>query len=114
MTEPISVVYCPAPDEVWQVTLPFVGSLTVAQALERSGVLQDHPALNNEPLSFGIFGQVCLPDRVLLPGDRVEIYRPLFFDPMQSRRRRAAHRLAQAKKAKKPQAEKQKSENTKR
>src|SRR3546814_10501406 len=42
----------------------------------------------------GVYGQECTLDRVLTDGDRVEIYRPLVFDPMESRRRRALHRKA--------------------
>ena len=100
MTEHVSVVYCPTPDEVWQVNLTFSEPLTVAEVVAQSGILQHYPALNDEVLSLGIFGHLCLPDRLVQAGDRIEIYRPLFFDPMQSRRRRAAHRLAQVKKEK--------------
>lgn len=40
----------------------------------------------------GIFGQRCGRERVLVEGDRVEVYRPLEVDPKESRRRRAAVR----------------------
>ena len=100
MSGQVSVIYCPTRHDVWQVTLTFTEPLTVGQALERSGVFQDHPALNPDTLSLGIFGQTCSPERMVHPGDRIEIYRSLVFDPMQSRRRRAAHRLAQARKEK--------------
>jgi len=96
MSGQVSVVYCPTQHDVWQVTLTLTEHLTVGQTLERSGVFQDHPALDRDALSLGIFGQTCSPDRMVQAGDRIEIYRSLVFDPMQSRRRRAAHRLAQA------------------
>jgi putative ubiquitin-RnfH superfamily antitoxin RatB of RatAB toxin-antitoxin module len=41
-----------------------------------------------------VYGRACAPDHVLQDGDRLEIYRPLDFDPQESRRRRAAHRRA--------------------
>ena len=41
-----------------------------------------------------MFGQACEFDRVLADQDRVEVYRALVFDPMESRRRRAVHRQA--------------------
>lgn len=39
--------------------------------------------------TVGIFGEVCTRDRVLVAGDRVELYRPLQVDPKQARRSRA-------------------------
>jgi putative ubiquitin-RnfH superfamily antitoxin RatB of RatAB toxin-antitoxin module len=41
-------------------------------------------------LEIGVYGRRCEADTPLCDGDRVEIYRPLNFDPMESRRRRAA------------------------
>ena len=40
----------------------------------------------------GIFGKLKALDSLLQHGDRVEIYRPLQAEPMESRRRRAAHK----------------------
>jgi hypothetical protein len=37
-----------------------------------------------------VFGKLCKPDRPLLAGDRVEIYRPLMVDPRVARRELAA------------------------
>lgn len=37
----------------------------------------------------GIFGERCERDRVLVAGDRIELYRPLRNDPKESRRQRA-------------------------
>jgi putative ubiquitin-RnfH superfamily antitoxin RatB of RatAB toxin-antitoxin module len=39
-----------------------------------------------------VYGERCDARRVLREDDRVELYRPLVFDPLESRRRRAAHR----------------------
>lgn len=100
MTLTVTVVYCPSPNEVWQTSLCVPETLTVAQTVSHSGLLQAHPALNARSLSVGIFGQTCLPGRQIKTGDRIEVYRPLTVDPMQSRRRRAALRLAQTQKEK--------------
>jgi putative ubiquitin-RnfH superfamily antitoxin RatB of RatAB toxin-antitoxin module len=88
----IEIVY-PLPDEVWQRTLALPRGSTVRDAIVRSGLLQDHPGLSLDDLPVGIFGQSCALDRVLQDADRVEILRPLVFDPMVSRRRRAQHRM---------------------
>ena len=60
---------------------------TVRDAVERSGVLHGHPP--SAELSFGIFGRRVSPERRLVDGDRVEIYRPLRADPRVARRARA-------------------------
>ncbi len=41
---------------------------------------------------MGVYGERCDARRVLCENDRVELYRPLVSDPLESRRRRAAHR----------------------
>ena len=61
---------------------------TVAQALAKSG-LGDRVEGSNMP-EVGIFGRLCPLESLVKEGDRIEIYRPLNFDPMESRRRRAA------------------------
>lgn len=96
----VSVVYCHAPNEVWEKSLCVSPTTTVAEVLASSGLLQAYPALQENTTSFGIFGQACLPQRQVKAGDRIEVYRPLIVDPMQSRRRRAALRLAQTQKEK--------------
>ena len=40
-------------------------------------------------LDLGVWGRPVARDHALSPGDRVEIYRPLMFDPREERRRRA-------------------------
>jgi hypothetical protein len=61
---------------------------TVRDAVDASGLVV--AAGLDEPLDLGVFGRRCAPDTPLRDGDRVEVYRPLSFDPMESRRRRAA------------------------
>jgi len=91
----VSVVHA-MPDSAWQASLTLPAGATVAQAVAASDVARRVPGYRPENVTFGIFGQNCGRDRVLADGDRVEIYRPLTFDPMESRRRRAAHRRGPA------------------
>lgn len=64
--------------------------LTVIEAVNDSGILDDFPELKDEELKLGVFGKVAKQDDVLYPGDRVEIYRPLIADPKEARKKRAA------------------------
>lgn len=79
-----------ANNHLWHRYLTLSKDTTVQSAIEQSGIYVDHPEA--EKLAYGIFGELCSPDTPLQSGDRIEIYRPLIFDPMESRRRRAAHR----------------------
>src|SRR3546814_8989794 len=89
----IQVVYAEA-DSVWQADLLLAAQSTVEQALQASRFARLFPNYPYDKLKVGVYGQECTLDRVLTDGDRVEIYRPLVFDPMESRRRCALHRKA--------------------
>lgn len=90
----IQVIYA-LPGHIWRHTLELPAGATAQQALEASGLLQTYPELADSPPPMGIHGRVCQAGQVLQEGDRLEIYRPLVFDPMESRRRRAQHRQRQ-------------------
>jgi len=62
---------------------------SVEDALLSSGVFELVPELKTAPLTLGIFAQICGATRLLMPGDRVEIYRPLVNNPKEIRRQRA-------------------------
>lgn len=83
----VEVVYIPAGEHALQVVISFVDGMTVAGALERSGFLEQNPALVDGPV--GIFSKVVSRDTLVQPGDRVELYRPLQLNPMETRRQRA-------------------------
>lgn len=75
-----------------QVIIPLrqvPAGLTAAEAIERSGILQQFPEIDLTEQKIGIFSKVCGLDQVLEHGDRVEIYRPLRADPKDARRQRA-------------------------
>ncbi len=63
---------------------------TVAEAVERSGILERFPEIDLSQNKIGIFGKATQLDTRLNEGDRVEIYRPLIADPKEQRKKRAA------------------------
>lgn len=101
----VSVVHA-LPDSAWDVTLQVPAGATLAQAVAQSGFLQQFPGHDLSALTLGVFGQARPAGSPAADGDRIEIYRPLRFDPMESRRRRAEHRrrsqAAQAGRARAP------------
>jgi putative ubiquitin-RnfH superfamily antitoxin RatB of RatAB toxin-antitoxin module len=64
---------------------------TLQQAIIQSGVLREADAIDLTACQVGIYGKLKAPDTILREHDRIEIYRPLIADPMETRRRRAAH-----------------------
>jgi putative ubiquitin-RnfH superfamily antitoxin RatB of RatAB toxin-antitoxin module len=84
----VEVVYAtPAAQRRYAVDLPPGG--TVRAAIERSGVLRDHPQVDLARDRVGVYGKLLGLEDVLGEGDRVEILRPLLADPKAARRQRA-------------------------
>ncbi|WFF40955.1 RnfH family protein [Salinicola endophyticus] len=79
------------------VTLVWAPGLTARAAVIRANLTAHFAELDDAWLAsapLGIFGErLEAPEqRELLPGERVEVYRPLQLDPKQARRERAARR----------------------
>ena len=72
------------------VSLTLQSGVTVADAIEKSGLSRDFAGHDLSTLSVGVWGHLATRDSVLSAGDRVEIYRPLQMDPRDARRRLAA------------------------
>ena len=87
----VDVVYIPADQIPLHAHVVFVAGMTVANVLEQSGLFERHPELAGMPV--GIFSQMVSLDALVKAGDRIEIYRPLTRDPMETRRQRAKNRL---------------------
>jgi putative ubiquitin-RnfH superfamily antitoxin RatB of RatAB toxin-antitoxin module len=85
----VSVVYA-LPDRQALRELELPDSATVAEAVARSGLLEQFPEIRSTPLACAIYGRAVVDSQVLRAGDRVEILRPLRVDPKESRRRAAA------------------------
>lgn len=109
----VSVVYAAAPTAIWFKTVYLNQPSTVAEVIALSGFEQTFPTINWQAAGVGLFGRNCSPEERVSAGARIEIYRPLTFDPMQSRRRRAAHRKAQALAKKKPRVKQKRDERVK-
>jgi len=92
----VTVVYA-LPDRSWQQTLQVPQGFTLQDVVQASGFARQFPDVDMQALNLGVYGERSAPQRQVVDGDRVEIYRPLCFDPMESRRRRAAHRARASK-----------------
>jgi putative ubiquitin-RnfH superfamily antitoxin RatB of RatAB toxin-antitoxin module len=100
MAEPVKhrVEVCYAlPDASFLVQVNVDDGTTIAQAIAASGVFSRFPEIDLARNKLGVFGKLKPADSVVRDGDRIEIYRPLQADPMESRRRRARHKAAAGK-----------------
>ncbi|MEA3638678.1 MAG: RnfH family protein [Lamprobacter sp.] len=90
-----------------QALIPVQGQpgMTLADAIERSGILRRFPEIDLDVNKVGIFGKVAKLDQVLASGDRVEIYPPLLADPKQARKQRATGATAKAEEEKAKETE---------
>ena len=87
----VQVCYALA-DKVYLKDVSIPAASAIQDAFLASDVLQQYPEIELTAARVGIFGKLKALDSVLQHGDRVEIYRPLQAEPMESRRRRAAHK----------------------
>jgi uncharacterized protein len=77
---------------LWTVQLPL--HATVGDAIEAarrracSDAGSGNPEVPWETAPVGIFGELCSRADPVLPGDRIELYRPLTHDPRERRRAR--------------------------
>jgi uncharacterized protein len=77
----------PAKQELLKLIVP--AHTTVAEAIERSGIVTRFATENIAQLQAGIWGRPVGRQHQLQNGDRVELYRPLALDPQAARRLRA-------------------------
>lgn len=78
------------PDVQVIIPLKVDAHATVEEVIRLSGVLDQFSDIDLAVNKVGVFGKLTKLGAQLLPGDRVEIYRPLHADPKESRRQRAA------------------------
>jgi putative ubiquitin-RnfH superfamily antitoxin RatB of RatAB toxin-antitoxin module len=71
------------------VELPLEDGLTALGAVMKSGLLEEFPGLDSARMALGVWGRRVRGDEPLHAGDRVEVYRPLRFDPRAARREAA-------------------------
>ncbi|WP_420475050.1 RnfH family protein [Noviherbaspirillum sp. ST9] len=86
----ISVQVCYArPDRQILLEVKVNADATIKAAIEQSGMLREVPEIDLDVCKVGVYGKLKPLDAGLRERDRVEIYRPLIADPMESRRKRA-------------------------
>lgn len=95
----ISVVYSESVKNIWQKKIQLEPNTSVINAIEKSDFFNEFPYFSYNNIQFGVYGLIVDGDTILKDKDRIEIYRELVFDPMQSRRRRAAIKQVLSKKA---------------
>lgn len=88
----VDVCYATSSKAIWYKTCQLPEGACIADAVRASGFEQEHPEVDWTTAGVGLYGERLSPDTPLKDLDRVEIYRPLVFDPKESRRRRAQHR----------------------
>lgn len=80
------------PEKAFVIDLDINVGSTIEEAIHHSGLLADYPDIDLDNTKIGVFGKLKTLDTLVREGDRIEIYRPLRADPMESRRRRAQHK----------------------
>ncbi|BFG73243.1 RnfH family protein [Paraburkholderia terrae] len=89
MSRTLTIEVCYAlPGEQTLIELQLPQGTTLGQAIDASGILTRHPAIDLTKQKTGVFGKLKPLDTVLADHDRVEIYRPLIVDPKLARQRR--------------------------
>lgn len=83
----VEVVYAIPGAQVRRVALG--EGMTVLEAIRRSGLLVDYPALDLRRHRVGIFGRIVSIATYVAHGERIEVYDPLPEDPKDRRRARA-------------------------
>ena len=86
---PVEVAYA-LPDKQVILALDVAANASIEAVIRASGILAQFPEIDLASNKVGVFGKLGKLTDTLLPGDRVEIYRPLIADPKEVRKNRAA------------------------
>ena len=81
----VEVVYLSKEKQI-HLQLEVAPGSTLHQVLKQSGILVQCPELDIRYLSVGVFSKPKQLSDVVMPEDRIEIYRPLECDPKAMRR----------------------------
>lgn len=84
----VEVVYA-SPTDFRKVAIRVPLGITIEQAISQSNLQAYFPEIDLTVLQVGIFGELKPLNHCVQAGDRVEIYRPLSHDPMQTRKQKA-------------------------
>lgn len=84
----VDVIYAlPTQQKVIPVSI-YPGTSAI-EVVCQSHIVSFFPEIDLDTVKLGVFSNLVKHDQVILPGQRVEIYRPLIADPKDVRRRRA-------------------------
>lgn len=83
----IEVVYALPHEQIIKV-IDANENITVKQAINKSGLLDEFQEIDLNINKVGIFGQLCKLDTLLRDQDRIEIYRSLQADAKEMRKQR--------------------------
>jgi len=95
-TMQVTLVYAPAPREVFEQSLNLAEGSTAAQALAAASAMACYPKLELDTLAWSVWGRAVDPDQVLQAGDRLALCRALKVDPKIARRERFAQQGSRA------------------
>lgn len=90
----VQFIYAHTSTELWQQSVRLEEGSTIADAFKVCELTQKYPSIDMDSLGFSVFGRKVAQNYILMNADRIELCRNLTFDPMVSRKRRAAHRNA--------------------
>jgi putative ubiquitin-RnfH superfamily antitoxin RatB of RatAB toxin-antitoxin module len=76
----VSVAYA-LPEQQWWLDVEMPEGATVVSTLHASGLLELVPDINLEHQKVGVFGRFVTLESSLVEGDRVEVYRPITWQP---------------------------------
>lgn len=79
-TVQIGVAYSEPGQQIW-LNIEVPDESTVADGIERSGLLKQFPHIDLSIQKVGVFGRLVKLEAALKPGDRIEIYRAIIADP---------------------------------
>lgn len=85
----VTVVYAQSAKKQFLREILVPVNSTIAEVIAYSGVCEEYPEINLQVNKVGILNEEQTLDTWVKPNDRVEIYRPLIFDPKVARRLRA-------------------------
>ena len=77
------------PDRQSLLRIPVRSGETVAEVVAKSGLREAYVEYEIDKLGVGIWGREVAQSQTVKAGDRIEIYRPLKFEPREARRRLA-------------------------
>lgn len=84
----VEVIYA-LPTQQKRIQVKVAPGTTCIEAVKQSDMIYFFPDIDLDSVKLGIFSRLVKHDEVLVPGQRVEIYRPLIADPKDVRRKRA-------------------------